>query len=202
MSLNSKALENGQPTTQAELTLSTTEFTKKYNVVGDTIQDKNGYTIESKTSIINTLKELYPKNLSNSKTIVGVTIPVEDKDKFILKLKVNSPSGNYNMSIGSMFLYIDEPVSKRNIIAIDFCNGQIRELTDQYIDEHVNYSNGEYILKFENISDLGIGEEKNENYELETLQWEKILEYDNNIIVLNNVSKIYEPEPDNIIITY
>ena len=67
---------------------------------------------------------------------------------------------------------------------------------------HVNYSNGEYILKFENISDLGIREEKNENYELELLQWEKILEYDNIIIVLNNVSKIYKPEPDNIIITY
>ena len=202
MSLNAKALENGQPSPQAELALSTTEFTNKYNVVGDNIQDKNGYTIESKTSIINTLKELYPKNLPNSKTIAGVTIPAEDKDKFILKLKVNSPSGNYNMSIGRLFLYADEPVAKRNIMTVDFGNGQIRELTDQYIGEYVNYSNGEYILKFENISDLGIGEENSEDYELEVLQWGKILEYDYNFIELNNVSKIYEPEPDNIVIRY
>ena len=202
--LNAKSLENGQPSPKAELALSTTEFTTKYNIVGDDIQDKSGYTIESKTSIINTLKELYPQTSPNSKTIAGVTIPAEDKDKLILKLKVNSPFGSYSMSIGNMIFYIDEAVAKRNIMKVDFGNGQIRELTDQYIGERVDYSNGEYILKFENISDLVIGTENDSNYdyELEVLQWGKILEYNNNVIVLNNVSKIYEPEPDNIIIRY
>ena len=40
INLKAKVVENGQSSPQAELALSTTEFTNKYNVVGDDITDK------------------------------------------------------------------------------------------------------------------------------------------------------------------
>ena len=49
--LKAKALENGEPNPQVELALSTTEFTNKYNVVGDDITDKKGNIIDTKANV-------------------------------------------------------------------------------------------------------------------------------------------------------
>ena len=91
--LNAKALENGQPSPQVELALSTTEFIGKYNIVGDDITDKKGTVIDTKENVLNAIMgmasgsaPLWPK------TIAGVTIPEEDKDKMILKVKTLVPN--------------------------------------------------------------------------------------------------------------
>ena len=54
--LKSKSLEDGQPSPQAELALSTTEFTNKYNIVGDDIIDKKGNAIDTKVNVLNIIR--------------------------------------------------------------------------------------------------------------------------------------------------
>ena len=208
MSLNAKALENGQPSPQAELALSTTEFTNKYNVVGDDVTDKKGTAIDSKANVLNIIQgtvaggftpgtttpaEIWPK------TVAGVTIPEEDKDKMILKLRILSEKeeieyGNH----GTWF---------NKITKIEYGNGVTEEITDLYNGKKIEYNRGEYIVKIDGILQLGIGLRhapiNSENYEIEILQWGKIDESEfANPIGITNVSAIYEPEPDKVGITY
>ena len=103
--LKAKATENGQTSPQAELALSTTEFTNKYNVVGDNITDKKGNAIDTKANVLNVLQDTVAGGFSSGttqggtssseswpKTVGGVTIPEEDKDKMILKVKTLVPN--------------------------------------------------------------------------------------------------------------
>ena len=94
--LKSKSLEDGQPGSQAELALSTTEFTNKYNIVGDDITDKKGNVIDTKVNILNVLQGTVAGGFSSGtstgtttqavyKTVGGVPILENDKDKLILK---------------------------------------------------------------------------------------------------------------------
>ena len=91
--LKAKALQNGEPSPQAELALSTTEFTNKYNIVGDNITDKKGNVIDTKVNVLNILQGTVAGGFSSGttqggtsfseswpKTVGGVTIPEEDKD--------------------------------------------------------------------------------------------------------------------------
>ena len=60
---------------------------------------------------------------------------------------------------------------------------------------------GEYVLKVKTSKDFLI--RGAEDFEIEILQWGKIVEsYENNSVEIANVSKIYEPEPDRIPIVY
>ena len=99
--LNTKALENGQPSPNAELALSTTEFRDRYDIVGDDITDKNGNVIDTKANVLNVIQGTVAGGFSSGtstggtssteswpKTVGGVTIPEEDKDKMICKLVV------------------------------------------------------------------------------------------------------------------
>ena len=88
MSLNAKALENGQSSPQTELALSTTEFTNKYNVVGDDITDKKGTVIDTKANVLNIIQGTVAGGFTPGtttpaetwpKTVAGVTIPEEKK---------------------------------------------------------------------------------------------------------------------------
>ena len=107
--LNAKALENGQPSPGAELALSTTEFIGKYNIVGDDITDKKGTIIDTKENVLNAIMGVASGSVPSTqtpggsstpggsaplwpKTIAGVTIPEEDKDKMILKVKTLVPN--------------------------------------------------------------------------------------------------------------
>ena len=202
MSLNTKALENGQPSPNAELALSTTEFTNKYNVVGDDATDKKGTVIDTKANVLNIIQGTVAGGFSSGgastseswpKTVGGVTIPEEDKDKMILKLKVKSDTEVPFGGAGPDLANVDP-------IEVDYGNGEKGEITDLYNGISKEYDRGEYILKFKNIKDFSLvwG-----NFEIEVLQWGKILEKnEENIIQISNVSKIYEPEPDRIPITY
>ena len=203
MSLNTKALENGQPSPNAELALSTTEFTNKYNVVGDDVTDKKGTVIDTKANVLNIRQGTVAGGFSSGgastseswpKTVGGVTIPEEDKDKMILKLKVKSDTEvDFTTYMGSL-VEIDP-------IELDYGNGEKGEITDLYNSNNKHYNVGEYILKLKNIKDFGLREVG--DFEIEVLQWGKILEKnEKNIIQISNVSKIYEPEPDRIPIEY
>ena len=203
MSLNTKALENGQPSPNAELALSTTEFTNKYNVVGDDVTDKKGTVIDTKANVLNIIQGTVAGGFSSGgastseswpKTVGGVTIPEEDKDKMILKLKVKSDTEvDFSTYMGSLI--------KIDPIELDYGNGEKGEITDLYNSNNKHYNVGEYILKLKNIKDFGLREVG--DFEIEVLQWGKILEKnEKNIIQISNVSKIYEPEPDRIPIEY
>ena len=205
--LRAKAAENGQPSPNAELALSATEFTNKYNVVGDNITDKNGTVIDTKANILNIIQGTVAGGFSSGtsaggtssaeswpKTVGGVTIPEEDKDKMILKLKVKSEAEVYFTTNIASLPEIDP-------IEVDYGNGEKGEITDLYYGNYKYYNVGEYILKFKNIKDFGLREFG--DFEIEVLQWGKILEKnEENIIQISNVTKIYEPEPDKIPIYY
>jgi len=207
INLKAKATENGQPSPQAELALSTTEFTNKYNVVGDDVTDKNGNVIDTKANVLNIIQGTVAGGFSSGtsaggtssaeswpKTVGGVTIPEEDKDKMILKLKVKSDTEvDFTTYMGSLI--------KIDPIELDYGNGEKGEITDLYNSNNKHYNVGEYILKLKNIKDFGLREVG--DFEIEVLQWGKILEKnEKNIIQISNVSKIYEPEPDRIPIEY
>ena len=207
INLKAKATENGQPSPNAELALSTTEFTNKYNVVGDDVTDKNGNVIDTKANVLNVIQGTVAGGFSSGtsaggtssaeswpKTVGGVTIPEEDKDKMILKLKVKSDTEvDFTTYMGSL-VEIDP-------IELDYGNGEKGEITDLYNSNNKHYNVGEYILKLKNIKDFGLREVG--DFEIEVLQWGKILEKnEKNIIQISNVSKIYEPEPDRIPIEY
>ena len=209
--LNAKALENGQPSPGAELALSTVEFRGRYDIVGDDITDKKGTIIDTKENVLNAIMGVASGSAPSTqtpggsstpggsaplwpKTIAGVTIPEEDKDKMILKLKVRN----------SMQL-IETGISKlmsANPIEIEHETGEKDRFEDLYYPvPQKTYSPGEYIVKIKNISDIEIGSYN--NCDIEILQWGKIAEKnEENYIVIHDVSKIYEPEPDKIPIRY
>ena len=209
--LNAKALENGQPSPGAELALSTTEFRDRYDIVGNDITDKKGIVIDTKENVLNAIMGMSLGSVPSTqtpggsstpggsaplwpKTVAGVTIPEEDKDKMILKLKVRN----------SMQL-ISTGVSKlmgANPIEIEYDTGEKVRIEDLYYPMPQKiYAPGEYIVKIKNISDIEIGSYN--NCDIEILQWGKIAEKnEENYIVIRDVSKIYEPEPDKIPIRY
>ena len=206
--LKVKAFENGQPSPQAELALSTTEFTNKYNIVGDDVTDKKGTVIDTKANLLNVIQGTVAGGFSSGtsaggtssaeswpKTVGGVVIPEEDKDKLILKLIAKSDTIVSFGGIGDSFL------SRISPIDVDYGNGEKGKITDLYNIFDKQYNRGEYILKLKNIKDFEL--KYNGDFEIEILQWGKILEKDEkNIIKIPNVSKIYEPEPDKIPIEY
>jgi len=206
MSLNAKALENGQPSPNAELALSTTEFTNKYNIVGDDITDKKGNVIETKANVLNVLQGTVAGGFSPGtstgtttpavyKTVGGVPILEDDKDKLILKF--NAREEESFISFG-----VSWNERLRNIlpVEVDYGNGEKGIITDMYFAERKAYNKGEYILKFKNVRDFGIDPADGD---IEVLNWGKIIENnEKNDIYIYNVSKIYEPEPDRIPIHY
>ena len=214
MNLNAKALENGQPSPEAELALSTTEFTNKYNVVGDDITDKKGTVIDTKENVLKAIMgeisgstttggsvtpgtttpaELWPK------TVAGVTIPEEEKNDMIIKLIVkNDTMVHFGGAYDQTSLMEIEPIE------VEYGDGEKGEIVDLFNQHDKYYTRGEYILKFKNVKDfvMTCGETETD-YEIEIIQWGKIKENDEeNIIRISKVSKIYEPEPDMIPIEY
>lgn len=88
LNLKTKAIEEKSPTPEYESLLSTSEFLDKYNIVGDNITDKKGNIIDTKENLLESLKGLTKNNNTYPKTVSGVTITEDDKDKMILKVKI------------------------------------------------------------------------------------------------------------------
>ena len=195
--LNAKALENGQPSPQAELALSTTEFTNKYNVVGDDITDKKGTVIDTKANVLNIIQGTVAGGFTAGtttpaeswpKTVAGVTIPEEEKNDMIIKLKV----------IGAKAKIDFFRLFRNDGKIIDYGTGNHTETVNG-----VEFYNGEHIIKISKFKSLEFIDEKEGDYEFEILQWGKIAEKNQeDFIGIPNVSKVYEPEPDRVSITY
>ena len=198
-SLNAKALENGQPSPQAELALSTTEFTNKYNVVGDDITDKKGTVIDTKENVLKAIMGEIPGSTTPGgsvtpgttapaeswpKTVAGVTIPEEEKEKMILKLKVIDAKAK---------IYFSRNDGK----IINYGTGNHTERADG-----VEFYNGEHIIKISKFESIEISDKKEGDNEVEILQWGKITGNPLYDFEIHNVSKVYEPEPDKVAISY
>ena len=186
LNLKAKAIKDEQTVPDVEATLSTPKFLESYNIIGSNIVDKKGNVIENKEDVIKKLKNEY--NDLGSKVISGVTIKPEDKDKMIIKLIVKDRKANLRFC-----RYVAESYGPLKPLTIDFGIGELRE-----------YEVGEYILKMTNTSFFSI--EAPDNIELEILQWGIIDRNEDHYgpytIELPYVKKIYEPEPDNVPITY
>ena len=131
MSLNAKALENRQPSPEAELALSTTEFTSKYNVVGDDITDKKGTVIDTKENLLKELEGL-ETNFNKPK------ISPEDKDKLIFQINVED-SADFSMETG--------PNAWINAI-IESYDGTSKTFEDEFGSIiYERFSSGKYIYK-------------------------------------------------------
>ena len=89
---------------------------------------------------------------------------------------------------------------------VDYGTGDNAEITSSAGSSKIYNNVGEYIVKVENVKDFTISDiEKftSKQFEVEILQWGKIRENnEENRIYLDNVKKIYEPEPDKIPIEY
>ena len=193
MSLNAKALENGQPSPQAELALSTTEFINKYNVVGDDITDKKGTVIDTKANVLNIIQGTVAGGFTPGtttpaetwpKTVAGVTIPEEEKNDMIIKLKVIDAKAK---------IYFSRNDGK----IIDYGTGNHTERADG-----VEFYNGEHIIKISKFASITLLDKKEGDYEVEILQWGKITGNPLNDFEIYNVSKVYEPELDIVRIIY
>ena len=197
MSLNAKALENGQPSPQVELALSTTEFRDRYDIVGDDITDKKGTVIDTKANVLNIIQGTVAGGFTAGtttpaeswpKTVAGVTIPEEEKNDMIIKLKV----------IGAKAKIDFFRLFRNDGKIIDYGTGNHTETVNG-----VEFYNGEHIIKISKFKSLEFIDEKEGDYEFEILQWGKIAEKNQeDSIGIPNVSKVYEPEPDRVQIIY
>ena len=205
-SLNAKALENGQPSPQAELALSTTEFRDRYDIVGDDITDKKGTIIDTKANVLNIIQGIVAGGFTPGtttpaeswpKTVAGVIIPEEEKNDMIIKLRVKNDT---MVHFGGVY----EDTSLIEPIEVEYGDGEKGEIVDLFNQYDKYYTRGEYILKFKNVKDFVMTcDETETDYEIEIIQWGKIKEKDEeNIIRISRVYKIYEPEPDRIPIMY
>ena len=197
LNLKAKAIKDEQTVPDVEATLSTPKFLESYNIIGSNIVDKEGNVIENKEDVIKKLKNEY--NDLGSKVISGVTIKPEDKDKMIIKLIVKDRKANLRFC-----RYVAESYGPLKPLTIDFGTGEISDQINFYYGELREYEVGEYILKMTNTSFFSI--EAPDNIELEILQWGIIDRNEDHYgpytIELPYVKKIYEPEPDNVPITY
>ena len=197
LNLKAKAIKDEQTVPDVEETLSTPKFLESYNIIGSNIVDKKGNVIENKEDVIKKLKNEY--NDLGSKVISGVTIKQEDKEKMIIKLIVKDRKANLRFC-----RYVAESFGPLKPLTIDFGTGEISDQINFYYGELREYEVGEYILKMTNTSFFSI--EAPDNIELEILQWGIIDRNEDHYgpytIELPYVKKIYEPEPDDVPITY
>ena len=218
LNLKTKAIEEGRQDPPISEVLSTTNFLSKYNVDGGNITDLS--ELEKIKQSIKNIKESgstqgsmpspiptpTPSSPSGMKTIGGVTIPESDKDKFIIKLKVKN---NMRINFGGLrgFRGSEEPrVNTEGVVNADYGNGTKGTITNFNDGVFVDYTVGEYIVRFENITNFHIGKDATtygsgytDDYDMEILQWGKDTQ---GWLELYNVSKIYEPENSKSVIEY
>ena len=88
LNLKTKAIEKGAQEPSVDKILTESNFLNSYNIIGDNITDKKGNIIDTKENLLESLKGLTKNNNTYPKTVSGVTITEDDKDKMILKVKI------------------------------------------------------------------------------------------------------------------
>ena len=207
--LSLRAIRNDKDKPNVEEVFNTADFTDRYNIVGDNITDKKGTVIDTKENVVNMLKLLNVSSTtetpavgtspSGNKIVGGVEIPDEDKDKLIMRVKVLGEKETIQ-------LYSGQYNSK--LLQINFGNGTETEMTSLYTGKEVEYNKGEYIIKIggfdlEQSFGLTMMSKKISDYSVEILQWGRISNNeDGALLEIDNISEIYEPEPDNLYVKY
>ena len=198
--LSIEAVRNKKEKPNVEEALKTDEFKEKYNVVGDNITDKKGEVIDTKELVLEMLKIKYVTPTAESeeeestptpeettpqvvwpKVVAGVTIPEEDKDKTVLKIRIPGAKAKIRF-------YGDAK--------IDYGDGTARQVSS----ETKEFNNGEHVVKISKKGYFALIK-VDEDYDVEVLQWGKV-EIKNELLVLTNVLKIYEPEEDKGVVRY
>ena len=187
LNLKTKALEEGDEEPDAEEVLSETNFLNKYDITEENITDKKG-------NIIDTVENLV-KVLSEGKNIPQVA--EQDKDKLVLQLNVKETT--------SLWVYLDQ--GSHNV-DIEYHDGTTETITNLgYHAPRVikEYTPGTYIIKFNGTSteyiqgiflELISGEAT-----FDIINWGKNPNIDMDISI-QNVNKVYYPEPDLLNVTY
>ena len=207
--LSLRAIRNDKDKPNVEEVFNTADFTDRYNIVGDNITDKKGTVIDTKENVVNMLKLLNVSSTtetpavgtspSGKKIVGGVEIKDEDKDKLIMRVKVLGEKETIQ-------LYSGQYNSK--LLQINFGNGTETEMTSLYTGKEVEYNKGEYIIKIggfdlEQSFGLTMMSKKISDYSVEILQWGRISNNeDGALLEIDNISEIYEPEPDNLYVKY
>lgn len=159
--LSLQAVENKMPKPDVEEVLTTEEFTAKYNVVGGNITDKKGTVIDTKEAVLDMLKTKYIAPTSEleeeveeatpstptptptptpeettpqvvwPKVVAGVTIPEEDKENMILKIRVPGTKAKIRFSGYSTG------------IKVDYGDGVVRNISQEIRE----FNGGEHVVK-------------------------------------------------------
>ena len=227
LSRKMKAIENNQPYPNAEEVLSDINFLERYDIVGENITDKKGNFIETKTNLIKVLNNIEieqetsggigehgttpstPLTPSSStvetprpewpKNVGGVILREEEKNKLVLKLRVKE---------GKAEITFRNPVAKpqhMEDMLVELGDGTTKTIKETGITQFKKeYNQGEYIIKVSSVEHFRIGNFGGTgNYEIEILQWGKIKEQEElTSLTIDKVSKIYEPEPDKVVVNY
>ena len=187
VNLKTKALEEGEEEPDVEEVLSEINFLNKYDITEKNVTDKKG-------NVIDTIENLI-KLLSEGKNITQVA--EEDKDKLVLQLNVKETT--------YLWLYLDQ--GSHNI-DIEYHDGTTETITNLgYHASRVNkeYNPGTYIIKFNGTSTeyiKGIGIELGGgDATFDVINWGKNPNTEMDISI-QNVNKVYYPEPDLLNVTY
>ena len=187
VNLKTKALEEGEEEPDVEEVLSEINFLNKYDITEKNVTDKKG-------NVIDTIENLI-KLLSEGKNITQVA--EEDKDKLVLQLNVKETT--------YLWLYLDQGSHNIDIEYHDGTTETITNLGYHAVRVNKEYNPGTYIIKFNGTSTeyiKGIGIELGGgDATFDVINWGKNPNTDMGISI-QNVNKVYYPEPDLLNVTY
>ena len=141
LSLNTKQKLENDNKVNYQLIFSDSEFLKEYNILEENITDKKGNIIDTKKNVLDRIMNDYKsveKIKENNKIKPedsNYTIREEDKEKLILRLKVNRYIGiKFDVKVDADYTQIDYGDGNKERI---------------YLNEYKfkDYSPGEYIIK-------------------------------------------------------
>ena len=211
LSLKTKAIEQGQQDPPVSAVLASNDFLTKYSVDGSNIKDKKGDIIDTRDNLLDKLEgmsssdvpvepspQTYPEQ-TYPKTIDGVTIQEQDKDKLILKIKIKEQT---KLAIRQN-TYIPDPYN----IEVEWGNWGYRTFKpgNDPQAEHEYYP-GEFTMKIKGAKSFSLENPRGEydKFEVTVLNWgnfENDPDEQNNIR-LYCVKDIKMPEPNDVTVEY
>ena len=210
LSLKTKAIEQGQQDPPVSAVLASNDFLAKYTVDGSNIKDKKGDIIDTRDNLLDKLEgmsssdvpiepspQTYPEQ-TYPKTIDGVTIQEQDKDKLILKIKIKE----------QIKLAIRKGIFNQDNVEVQWGDGQYDTFKPSYSAGEHEYYPGNFIMKIKGAKSFKLinDENKYDKFEVTVLQWGKFEEdnihYEGNMIELNSVKDIKMPEPNDVTVNY
>ena len=209
LDLKTKAIEQGQQDPPVTAVLASNDFLAKYTVDGSNIKDKKGEIIDTRDNLLDKLEGMsssdvpiepspqpYPEQ-SYPKTIDGVTIQEQDKDKLILKIKIKEPT---KLAI-RQYTYVPDNIE------VEWGNWGYRTFKpgNDPQAEH-EYHPGEFTMKIKGAKSFSLENPRGEydKFEVTVLNWgnfENDPDEKNNIR-LYCVKDIKMPEPNDVTVEY